>query len=325
MFRIDAHLHFMGDHPEAVELLREMDLKLFNIVVAHGGDDWWQRQAALYQTMTGRWPDRYAWCTAFDLEGWGTPDFAERAVAGLERDFADGGALACKVWKNVGMEFRDADGSFVHLDDERFDPVLNWLADNGKPLLTHIGEPLACWRPLEPGKPHYNYYSRNPEWHMHGRDDMPSHEEIIARRDRMLERHPRLRVIGAHLGSLEYDVAEVARRFERYPNFAVDISARLDDLAYQDSDTVRQFFLDFPDRTLFGTDQVRVEPQSSMTDERRRATLEETRAEFELHFRYFESAGPMEVRGRETTGLCLPADVLDRFYVENARAWYPGL
>jgi predicted TIM-barrel fold metal-dependent hydrolase len=189
----------------------------------------------------------------------------------------------------------------------------------------HIGEPLACWRPLEPGKPHYSYYSSNPEWHMHGRTDMPSHEEIMARRDHFLERHPRLRVIGAHLGSLEYDVAEVARRLDRYPNFAVDISARLDDLAYQDSALVRQFFLDYSDRVLFGTDMVRVQPQSQMTAEERRSLLKGAREEYELHFRYFEAGGTVGVRGRETRGLELPPDILNRFYTENARAWYPGL
>ncbi len=324
MLRIDAHIHFMGDHPEATALLEELDLKLFNIVVAHGGDDWWTRQAGLYRQMTRKWPERYAWCTSFGLDGWGEPDYDERVIRALERDFADG-ALACKVWKNIGMEFQNPDGSFIHIDDPRFDRILHYLADSGRPLLMHIGEPLACWRPLEPGKPHYSYYSNNPEWHMHGRTDMPSHEEIMVRRDNLLERHPRLRVIGAHLGSLEYDVAEVAKRFERYPNFAVDISARLDDLAYQDSALVRQFFLDFPDRVLFGTDLVRVEPQSQKTAEERRRIQAGVREEYLLHFRYFESEGPVTVRGRETQGLGLPPDVLSRFYTENARAWYPGL
>jgi predicted TIM-barrel fold metal-dependent hydrolase len=324
MQRIDAHIHFMGDHPEAVALLQEMDLELFNIVVAHGGDDWWERQAGLYRQMAKKWPAQYAWCTSFDLDGWNDPDYSERVITELERDFADG-ALACKVWKNIGMEFQSADGSFIHIDDSRFDRILRYLADSGKPLLMHIGEPLACWRPLEPGKPHYSYYSKNPEWHMYGRTDMPSHEEIMARRDHFLERHPRLRVIGAHLGSLEYDVSEVARRFERYPNFAVDISARLDDLAYQDSALVRQFFLGFPDRVLFGTDMVRVEPQSQMTAEARKELLAEAREEYLLHFRYFENEGQVCVRGRETEGLALPPAILNRFYTENARTWYPGL
>lgn len=324
MLRIDAHIHFQGDHPDAVALLDEMDLKLFNIVVAHGREERWRGHARLYRDMARRWPERYAWCASFGMEGWGEPDFAERAIAGLHQDFADG-ALACKVWKNVGMELRDPDGSFVHVDDPRFDPIFNYLAAAGKPLLMHIGEPLACWRPLQPGRPHYDYYSRNPEWHMHGRTDMPSHEEIIAHRDHMLERHPRLRIIGAHLGSLEYDVAEVARRLEGYPNFAVDISARLDDLAYQDSDLVRQLFLDFPDRLIFGTDLVMMEPQSEKTEAERRALQQKARDEFLLHMLYFETGGPLCVRGRETRGLALPAAVLDRFYVENARAWYPGL
>jgi len=33
----------------------------------------------------------------------------------------------------------------------------------------------------------------------------------LQERDRLLARHPKLRVVGAHLGSLEYDVDEIAK------------------------------------------------------------------------------------------------------------------
>jgi hypothetical protein len=186
----------------------------------------------------------------------------------------------------------------------------------------HIGEPLACWQPLDPQDPHYGYYSSHPEWHLYGKPGYPSHRELMDARDRVLAKHPRLRAVGAHLGSLEYDVAEVARRLERYPNFAVDTSARLADLACQDGDIVRQFFLHYQDRILFGTDLVQRVPQSSLSDETRCEVLEWMGARYRSEFDYFESQGQVEVRGREARGLGLPEKVLTKLYSANARAWY---
>ncbi len=43
--------------------------------------------------------------------------------SGLDAAFADG-AVAVKVWKDIGMQQRDADGRAVMIDDPRFDPLL---------------------------------------------------------------------------------------------------------------------------------------------------------------------------------------------------------
>ena len=325
MRKIDAHIHFLGDHPDAVSLLEEMDLKLLNICVAgSSGNTWRTRDAEPYQRLAQEHPERFAWCTSFDVPEGDDPEYVDRMIAGLERDFA-AGAVACKVWKNLGMDVRRADGEYLMIDDPLFEPIFDYLARTGKPLLMHIGEPLACWQPLEPGKPHYGYYSKNPQWHMCGRTDVPGHADQVAARDRVVETHPRLRVIGAHLGSLEYDVAEVARRLDRYPNFAVDTSARLADLTFQDSPTVRQFFLDYPDRILYGTDLVIRQSQANLPEEQRRALNERLRRETETYARYFETNGTVSMEGRDVEGLGLPAPVLEKLYIDNARAWYPGL
>lgn len=329
MQKIDAHIHFVADHPDAVELLADLDIKLLNICVAHDNAVWRTDEAEPYQKLAHAHPDRFAWCTSFDVpeaRDFADPAaYAERVIAGLERDFAGGKALACKVWKNVGMQVRKPGGDFVFVDDAIFDPIWAYLARASRPLLFHIGEPLACWQPLAPGTPHFGYYSQNPEWHMFGRTDYPTHADLIASWERLLNKNSNLRVIGAHLGSLEYDVAEAGRRLERYPNLAMDMSARLGDLAFQDSGAVRQFFLAYPDRVLFGTDLVYRRSQATMTDDERRAIYAGVRAEYKMHFAYFENDGPVRVRERPTRGLNLPAPVLDKFYAANARAWYPGL
>ena len=55
----------------------------------------------------------------------------------------------------------------------------------------------------------------------------------IASRDRMLEKNPDLIFVGAHLGSLEWDVNELGKTLDRFPNMAVDMAARMGQLFYQ--------------------------------------------------------------------------------------------
>ncbi len=326
MTLIDAHIHYGDDHPDLLALMAEFDLSFLNICVANAGSEWadWQAQAQIYRQLTVQYPNRFAWCTTFDLPRFDDPDYVSAVIAQLDQDF-EAGAIACKVWKNVGMDARKPDGSFVMVDDPIFDPIFEHVARRGRTLLTHIAEPLACWQPLDAHNPHYGYYSRNPEWHMYTRPDYPSHAQLMVARDHMIEKHPDLKIIGAHLGSLEYDVDEVAARLDRYPNFAVDISARLVDLAVQESAKVRQFFIDYADRILFGTDVVLRGSLSALDAEARTQMLDTLRATYQMHFAYFESDETVTVRGRTTRGLHLPSDVLAKFYRANVERWYPLL
>ena len=50
---------------------------------------------------------------------------------------------------------------------------------------------------------------------------------FIAARDHFLDRYPELVFVGAHIGSLRWNLEEVAKRFDDYPNFYVDLSARM--------------------------------------------------------------------------------------------------
>jgi predicted TIM-barrel fold metal-dependent hydrolase len=321
---IDAHIHYGDRHPDLLALLQDFDLKFHNICVAHDAHGEWRAQADLYEALTAEMPERFAWCTSFDLPRFDDPDYVQKALDGLERDFA-AGAIACKVWKNVGMEVKTPDGDFFMVDDPLLDPIFDYVESSGRTLLMHIAEPLACWQPLDANNPHYGYYANNPQWHMVNKPEFPSHQRLIDARDHAVAKHPKLRMVGAHLGSLEYDVDEVAARLDKYPNFAVDMSARLGDLAIQDSAKVRDFFLKYPDRILFGTDVVMRRDLAAMSAEERAATLTSLRQTFRTHFDYFESDQVVNVRGRQVQGLGLPQAVLEKFYTTNARQWYPGI
>lgn len=324
MLRIDAHIHYADTDPGLLGLMNEFRLKFLNICVAHDAHGAWRSQAHAYRQLAESYPDRFAWCTSFDLPRFDDPDYVEMVLRGLDEDFA-AGAVACKVWKNIGMEVRTPDGRFFMVDDPRLDPIFDHIANSGRTLLTHIGEPLACWQPLETPSPHVAYYRNNPQWHMYGKPDYPHHAQLMAARDRMVEKHPDLRVVGAHLGSLEYDLDAIAARLERYPNFAVDISARLDDFAVKDSDRVRDFVIRYADRILWGTDVVMRDKPSSLPEPARTQALATLRKTFETYTAYFETTDLVDVRGQVARGLGLPPDVLEKLYYTNAKTWYPGL
>ena len=63
--------------------------------------------------------------------------------------------------------------------------------------------------------------------------EMPSYEEQLAARDRMLGKHPNLPFLGAHFGSLEWSVDALARFLEELPSAVVDTAARMGQLEYQ--------------------------------------------------------------------------------------------
>jgi predicted TIM-barrel fold metal-dependent hydrolase len=323
MLRIDTHIHYIGDHPDCLALLERLDLKLLNVSVAHGADDPWREHAEAYRALADAYPTRYAWCTTFDPPDW-SDDYVERVIAGLEADFARG-AAACKIWKNVGMDVRTPSGAFMLVDDPLFDPIYTYLAREGRTVLMHIGEPRACWQPLGEDNLHTSYYSAHPEWHMYDKPEFPSHEALIDARDHVLAKHPNLRVVGAHLGSLEYDVVEIARRLDSYPNFAVDSSARTKDLAAQDRETVRGFFQAYADRVMFGTDLVIRTSHLTMDAQERERNLARVTQVYERESAFYEGDQLTVQGGREARGLGLSDEILQRFYLDNAARWYPGI
>lgn len=313
MTRIDAHIHYPGETPAARALLERLDLKLLNICVADDSHGGWRGQVQTYRRRAQESPERFAWCTSFDLPRFDDPGYVAATIATLARDFADG-AVACKAWKNLGMEVRTPSGDYFQVDDPLLEPVFSFVADQGKTLLMHIAEPLDCWLPLREGSPHYGYYSKHPEWHFYGRDEVPSHQRLMEARDAVVARHPTLRVVGAHLGSLEYDVDEIAPRFERYPNFAVDLSGRLLDLALQDAGKVRAFFARYADRILLGTD---IGPWMK--------TEASIIHYYQEHYDYLERTDPCTAEGQPVRGIGLAPEILEKVYAANARRWYPGL
>ncbi|MFN8093218.1 MAG: amidohydrolase family protein [Vicinamibacteria bacterium] len=324
--KIDVHSHVFEDVPEVVAMMDRANVRIVNVCVRGTNPERLRQQEATAERLQEKYgKERFPFASTFDVTHRDDPDYADQVKRWLSASFAKG-ALMVKIWKEVGMEIKDRDGRFILPDDARFEPVFAFLEQQGKPLLAHLAEPREAWLPLDPNGVHYGYYSKNPEWHLYGKPGYPSHDDIVAARDRILERHPKLTVIGAHLGSLEHDTDEIAKRFDRYPNFYVDCAARTTDLTRQPAEKVRAFLVRYQDRVLYGLDQTRApDPQREDSAEERAAFAKDLEGQYRRDFQYYAGEGEMEFRGKTVRCLGLPREVVEKLFHGNAERIVPGL
>ena len=322
--KIDVHMHLYGDMPEFVKRAREDGFRVLTINVNYKDFPPPAQQLRDAVALRRTYPDRVAFAATFDAAGSERPGWLARTEEALDAALGQG-AVAVKVWKDVGMQQRDADGRAVMIDDPRFDPVFAWLEQRHVPVLGHQGEPRNAWLPLDQMtiRGDREYFTEHPQYHMALHPEWPSYEQQIAARDRMLDKHPGLTFVGVHLASLEWDVDRIAAFLRRYPNASVDLAARLPHLELQaarDRDKVRRFFIEFQDRILYGSDSSRGRDQTDaeFATEVHEGWLADWRflsGNTELHSEEFDA--PFR-------GLELPREVLDKVYRENARRIFPA-
>lgn len=323
--KIDIHTHYYYDRDWLVPLLEDWNMRAVAVNTVNG-DSGSNPARGEWNAMRGlheKYPDRILLCTSFDASKIDDPNFADQVIAQLKEDIEQG-AIMVKVWKNIGMVIKDESGSYIQIDDPRFQPIWDFLAEEGIPVLAHIGEPRAAWQPLDPESPHYTYYKNHPQYHNYQNPEVPSWGTIIEARDNWLAQNPELIVIGAHLGSMAYDVDEIAERLDKYPNFYVEPAERFGDLVIQPSEKVRAFFIEYQDRILYGTDLRAKRPASEMSEEELQRDKASIAKRYSLHWQYLTSADSMEfVRTgssftAKTRGLDLPREVVEKVYYLNA-------
>ena len=232
--KYDTHVHINSDDTTFIQQAKEDNFRLLTINVNSPDDPAIEEQRSLALRLIKAYPDRLAYATTFNVKNWDSNEWQPQTLAYLKESF-EKGAIAVKIWKNIGMELRDKNGKFVMIDDSRFDPVLDFIEKNHVTLLGHFGEPKNCWLPVEQMTVagDKGYFSKHPEYHMYLHPEYPSYEDQINARDNMLKKHPNLRFVGAHLGSLEWNVDELAKRLDKFPNMAVDMAARISHLQFQ--------------------------------------------------------------------------------------------
>jgi len=317
--KFDAHVHVNVKDPAFLDQAVADNFEILSINVdypafpsiAHQSD-------AAHHFMTVD-PKRFHYAATFTMKGFGDADWARKTNAYLDSEFQRG-ALAVKVWKNVGMVERDAKGQLIFIDDKGFNPVLDNLIAKNIPLIAHQAEPYNCWLPLEKmtTKNDQSYFSAHPEYHMYLHPEMPSYQTLMAKRDAMVAAHPKLRFVGAHMASLEWNVDEAAKFLDGHPNAVIELAARMAQVQYQsvrDYEKVRNFFIKYQDRILYGTD-LTLNPGEDPQGFKKVAHDYWLRDWTYLATGETQRVDDIEADAR---GLALPRAVIDKIYYANAK------
>ena len=318
---IDAHAHLYKDDPAFGTLFERLKLRILDICVIDDRDPYGkgiepQRSDVLKVVRSTN--GRAVLCTTFSPYDFETPGFSQRAIQQLDADFA-AGAIAVKIYKVMGMEMKSKAGKYVMADDPAFEPIYKDIAAHNRTVVAHLAEPDSCWQAPNPASPDYEYYRQHPEEYAYAHPDWPAKAAILAARDHLVAENPNLRVIGAHLGSMEADVNQMARRFDRFPNFAVDTAARVPYFMLQPRDKVRAFLIKYQDRILYATDIV------AMPTDKTATALSEFTDTYARDWRFFATDQTVEYKGHRYQGLALPGPVLRKLFHDNAAHWLPGI
>jgi predicted TIM-barrel fold metal-dependent hydrolase len=319
---VDIHFHGRSlrtaqDYQKLIQLMDETNLAVLSDMDGGFGP-------AFDQSMKLGEPykDRIIHFARLNYDGINEKGWSGKTAAELERCFK-AGAQGLKVWKDVGLTFKNPDGTYIQSDDPRLDPIWEMCARYNKPVLIHTSDSYGRFMPIGPENERYEAgLWRNDRKENYYETGHVAPEVIERARENMLGKHPKTRFINAHLAMLYYDMDKVTALLDKYPNADVDISAAVQDLGRAPL-LSRAFFLKYQDRILFGSDG----------DPSRGAE------EFWVpHFRFLETydehfdhpaqmrsptGAPLHGRWR-IYGIGLPDDVLRKVYYANALRYLPA-
>ena len=348
---IDVHQH-SGQPTEAafqaeLKVMDQVGIARVVILDATGPDG----NLPAWHGVRKKYPDRLIVFTKLDFARIKEPGFFADIVRDLERS-AKLGVQGVKVWKDLGMYVRDGRGRLLAIDDERLDPFWSKCGELGLPVLIHSADPKEYWFPLTFNSLHYGLRSERDQ-HYHD-PEMPRWEDLIRQRNHVLKKHPKTKFIGAHLGSMSFDLKQLGETLDKYPNFSVDCSARLRILGRCNPPAVRDLFAKYQDRIVFGSDTLVLPKSRPRKPGSKNITVypspidyqwidptettlvrrwqDRAIADFSAYFQYFETdrtdlPDPTRSGGSwlRIFAVKLPPAVLEKFYHRNAEKLIPGL
>jgi predicted TIM-barrel fold metal-dependent hydrolase len=324
---IDAHNHlgrwlsaWAGDDPTAWTvrdvgaLLQLMDACNVRAIVNLDGR-WGEELEANLDRYDRRHPDRFAtFCHVDWADAIASGTAGEAAAASLRRS-VDVGAKGIKVWKDLGLGIRDDRGEFLLPDDRRLSPLWEEAAALRVPVFIHTADPVAFFDPVDERNERYEQLRAYPEWSF-ADPVFPRFERLIDGLEGLVAANPRTTFVGVHVGGYAEDLGWVGRMLDAYPNFHIDIAARVAELGRQPR-LARELIVSHPDRVLFGIDEFPPERQN-----------------YAIYFRFLETADEhfphsteeIPLMGRwAISGVDLPDEVLRAVYAENALRIVPSL
>lgn len=246
--RIDAHIHYgFPLEPEAlIDLMDSTGIQMANLVLVPSR----QRLTSVPEAMVAKakYPDRFFVFTSLDVsEYYRHPQEVGKYMASFVKRMRTLGCDGLKIIEGK-PEMRKI-MPFPDFDTPAWEPLWAYAEESGLPILWHVNDPETCWDPENAprhirmaGELYDDSYVNNEE----------QYRQILA----ILDRHPNIKIIFAHLFFMSAQLPRLAEILDQYPNIMVDITPGLE--IYVNLSTnpeeARVFFEKYQDRILYGSD-----------------------------------------------------------------------
>jgi len=306
---IDIHGHqYRMPEQDLSPVIAAMDTLNMGIMVNLSGRSGDQLIQSV-KNIKDHYPNRFVVFANIDFEGVGTENWTEKTVNQLEKDIKNG-ARGLKIYKSLGMRYKDTDGNRLAIDDKRLDAIWAKCGEMGVPVLIHAADPKSFWDSFDGDNERWLELKTHPR-RKRSDSDPASWELIIKEQHQMFKKHPKTIFVNAHMGWYANNLGKLSELMDAMPNMNVEIGAIIAELGRQPR-AAKRFFEKYQDRILFGKDSWKPE-------------------EFPTYFRVLESDDEYFPYHKKyhafwaMYGLDLSDEVLKKVYYKNALRIVPGL
>jgi predicted TIM-barrel fold metal-dependent hydrolase len=245
---------------------------------------------------------RLMFFTNISFVGFGEKGWTEKAVKELEKD-VQSGACGLKIYKDLGISFKDENDQFIKIDDPRLDAIWEKCGELHIPVLIHSADPKSFWDPVDEKNERWLEVTTHPD-RSYYKKNLPSWETLITEQHNMFAKHPHTTFIAAHFGWLPNNLPALDSLLTALPNVCVEFGAIIAEIGRQPI-TAKKFFEKYQDRILFGKDSWVTSEYATYF-----RVLETTDEYFPYHKKYHAYW--------RMYGLGLSDEVLKKIYYKNA-------
>lgn len=246
--RLDAHIHFAHpmDVDALVDFMNRNKIRQANLVLVPNR----QRLTSVPEAMVAKakYPGRFYVFTSLDVSeyfrhGKAVGKYMAKFVVSMKKLGCDG--LKLIEGKPSMRKMLPVPG----FDDPVWEPLWAWAEETGLPILWHVNDPETCWDPENAprhirmaGELYDESYVNNEA----------QYQEIF----HILDRHPNIKIIFAHLFFLSAQLPRLAAMLDKYPNVMIDITPGLEIYVNlsQNIEEAKAFFEKYQDRIIYGSD-----------------------------------------------------------------------
>ncbi|HVF81610.1 MAG TPA: amidohydrolase family protein [Flavisolibacter sp.] len=306
---IDVHNHQPAMAKQDLRALTtamdSLNMKVMVNLTGYGGD----ALMAMAANVRQQYPSRFIIFTNLDFSGFGENNWTENAVKRLRKDVSNG-AKGLKIFKELGLSYKNREGKRIPVDDNRLDAIWMACGELHIPVLIHSAAPKPFWDLMDDKNERLLEMKLYAD-RRYGNENFATWDQIIQEQHRMFKKHPKTTFINAHFGWLANNLQELSRVMNDIPNMYIEFGAVIAELGRQPR-AAKAFFEKFQDRILFGKDSWVPEEYSTYF-----RVLETADEYFPYHKKYHAFWA--------LYGINLPDEILKKVYYKNALKIIPGI